>query len=144
MEYPGMEVAADWAIAQYNATDMRAYRDQSDPYPDVEIHDYNYGPSVGWVAINRCPTNNSGTGGSHPNRWCRGQLNVFNSHYYWYDSGVYDDQFQRRKLTCHEMGHSVGLRHNDVSSNSCIWPRYWETTGSILHSHDITHINSRW
>lgn len=140
---PGMAVAIDWAISQYNATDMTVYRDESNTEPDVWMHDYKYG-DIGWVGITKCPTNNSGTGGTHPNRWCRGQQNIFNSYYYWYATGAFDDAFQRRRIACHEMGHTVGLRHNTVSTLSCIWPRYWEAPSSILHSHDIAHINSRW
>jgi hypothetical protein len=81
---PNFAVAADWAIAQYDATDLQVYRDESDPLPDVEVHDYNYGDSTGWVAITKCPTSNTGIGGSDPNRWCRGQQIIFNSWYYWY------------------------------------------------------------
>ena len=142
-DIPRMQIAANWAITQYNSTDMVVYRDESDSAPDVWLHDYNYG-DTGWVGITRCPTDNSGTGGSHPNRWCRGQLNIYNSYYYWNASGYYDTDYQRRVVTCHEMGHTVGLRHNTVSTNSCIWPYVWEATGSILHQHDIDHINAHY
>ncbi|MGL5829038.1 MAG: hypothetical protein ACRC0L_05650, partial [Angustibacter sp.] len=121
---PDMVIAADWAVARYDLTDMVVYRDESDPFPDVKLNDYNYGPSTSWVALTQCPTYNTGTGGAHPNRWCRNQRNIFNTYFYWYETGVYDDQYQRRKLTCHEMGHTVGLRHNTVSTDSCIWTYY--------------------
>ncbi|MEU7610205.1 hypothetical protein [Micromonospora sp. NPDC049204] len=143
-DIPRMQIAANHAIAQYNATDMVVYRDESDPLPDVWVHDWNYG-SVDFFGITYCTDENSGTGGSHPNRWCRGQQNRFNAYWYWNASGVFDTDFQRRLLTCHELGHTVGLRHNTVSSNSCIW---WDpfvaNTGSILHAHDISHINARY
>lgn len=142
---PRMEIAADWAVTEFNATDMVVYRTQTDPAPDVELHDYNYGGSVPWVAITRCPTTNTGTGGSHPDRWCRGQQNIYNSYYYWFQNDYYDTDFQRRYVACHEMGHTVALRHSTVSSNSCMWSTLPATsTASILHAHDIAHINARW
>ncbi|MFG1913464.1 matrixin family metalloprotease [Micromonospora sp. NPDC048898] len=140
---PNMTVAADWAVTQYNGTDLNVYRDQSDPLPDLELHDYNYGPT-GWVGIAKCPATNTGTGGSHPNRWCRGQQNIYNGNYYWYDYGYFDTDYQRRVVSCHEMGHSVGLRHNVLTTNSCMWTYVTEATGSVLSQHDKDHINARY
>lgn len=140
---PELGAASDWAISEYDQTDMVAYRDEADPYPDLEVHDWNYGNLTGWVAITKCPTTNTGTGGVDPSRWCRGQQIIFNSWWYWFSSDVYDTYFQRRRLTCHEMGHSVGLRHSD-NTNSCIHAHYWETTASILDTHDKSHINAHY
>jgi hypothetical protein len=140
---PRMQAAANYAIARYDATDMRVYRDENDSVPDVWISDYDYGETP-WVAIARCPTNNTGTGGSHPNRWCRGQQNIHNAWYYWHDSGYFDTDWQRQVVTCHELGHTVGLRHNTTYRDSCMWTAVWESTKNGLHAHDIAHINAKY
>lgn len=140
---PEIAAAANWAVSEYDSTDLVVYRDESDSEPDVEFHDYNYGNSTGWVAQAKCPTTNTGIGGTDPTRWCRGQQIIFNSWYYWYYSGAYDTFFERRRLACHEMGHTVGLRHS-ANTNSCIFPRYWETTASILDAHDPSHVNDHY
>jgi hypothetical protein len=94
----------------YDPTDLVAYRDESDPLPDVWIHDFNYGTNNNIVAWVVCSGDNTGTGGAHPDRWCRGQHARFNSHYIWY----YDTSFERNRLACHELGHTLGLRHRQT------------------------------
>lgn len=141
---PGMTVAADWAIVRYDDyTVLRVYRDQSDPYPDVELHDWDYGETP-WIAATKCPSTNTGVGGAHPNRWCRGQQIIFNSRYYWRYTGYYDTAFQRRAVACHEMGHTVGLRHRAPAPYSCMYTYANQGTSSILDQHDIDHINARY
>ncbi|WP_328475846.1 matrixin family metalloprotease [Actinoplanes sp. NBC_00393] len=138
---PGAAVAANHAISQLNRTDMTVYRNESDSLPDVWVHDFDYGAS-GWLGIARCPANNTGTGGSHPNRWCRGQNIIMNSWYYW-NTTYLDTEFTRRVLACHELGHTVGLQHSD-DTNSCMYTYPRSATGSILQAHDIAHVNARY
>lgn len=142
-DIPSMQSAANWAIGQYNNTDLVVYRNESDPQPDVWLHDFSYG-ETGWAGATTCPADNTGTGGSHPNRWCRGQLNRYNSWYYWNANGYFDDEEDRRVMACHELGHTVGLRHNTLSSNSCMWIDVTQVSGPILQPHDISHINARY
>lgn len=133
----GMQASHGWARDnQYNPTDLVAYTDASDSLPDVRVWDEPYG-NTGWLGIVECPTNNTGTGGSHPNRWCRGQILRYNASY----AGSLDTEGERRSVACHEIGHTVGLRHTAVAdscmSNGVLFP-------TALNAHDISHINSQY
>ena len=120
-DIPNIRAAFDWILGNvYNPTDLNAYHSDADPLPDVIVHDFNYPlfPSLaGWV---NCPPDNTGTGGTDPNRWCRGQTLVLNSYLYWFDNSVFDTDAQRRNIACHEMGHTVGLRHR-AELTSCMY-----------------------
>nr|MDT0661642.1 matrixin family metalloprotease [Micromonospora sp. DSM 115978] len=136
-DIPGMQASHAWARDnQFNPTDLVAYTDGSDSLPDVRVWDEPYGDTI-WVARVECPTNNTGTGGSHPNRWCRGQILRYNSSHpiFW------ADEARRRSVACHEIGHTVGLRHT-TDDTSCMF------NGSVypqaLNAHDRAHINNRY
>lgn len=139
---PGMDIATFWAVDNvYNPTDLVAYRDESDPYPDVRVWDYPYGDNgvLAWV---ECPPDNTGTGGTDPNRWCRGQKLRYNSHYWW-NSTEYDTEDGRRRIACHELGHTVGLRHLSTT-DSCMYQYAGSGGISSLGTHSISHINNNY
>ena len=109
---PGMATAVQWSLTNvYNPTDLNAIppRNQT-PILDVLVQSYDYGNLNGLVAWTDCVPWNTGQGGSHPNRWCRGQYITYNSFFYWSNFGYYDTDAQRRNVACHEMGHTIGLR----------------------------------
>lgn len=136
-DIPGMGAAVNWSLANnYNPTDLVAYYDASDPYPDVKAMDEPYGDIHlwGWA---ECPTNNTGVGGSDPNRWCRGQVVRFNSTY---RDDLYTDA-RRRTLACHEIAHTVGLRHSNYKS-SCVYTPIESSWSTRLTTEDQDHINS--
>ncbi|MBL8932838.1 MAG: matrixin family metalloprotease [Kineosporiaceae bacterium] len=141
---PYMTDAVNWAVTSvYNPTDLTAYRNDGDPYPDVIVYDWyaaQFPDILAWVS---CPTNNTGTGGTHPNRWCRGQNLEFNSYKYHNDYGYFDTTTQRRHVACHELGHTVGLRHSAETSSSCM-PQSNPDGPTVISSHDINHINTRY
>jgi hypothetical protein len=106
--------------------------------------DYGENGAAGWVY---CPSD--APQGTNPSgdRWCRHQelhLNL-NARY----GAYFDDDASRDYVTCHEMGHTVGLRH---------WGNPPQTSGSDvgatcmnantpngptgLHQYDIDHINA--
>ena len=75
-QWPGMDTAVAQALDLYDdQTDLVAYVDNADPYPDVIVYDYNYGNQDGLFAWVDCPSDNTGRGfhttwsGS---MWCRG------------------------------------------------------------------------
>jgi hypothetical protein len=150
-QIPGLDSAVISVLSNvYDPTDLVAYRDESDPLPDVWIHDFDYGNNngvVGWVV---CASDNTGTGGAHPDRWCRGQHARFNSHYIQY----YDTSFERRRLACHELGHTLGLRHRDTpivqEPEFTIWGCMHQDAawrGGVtddIDSHHRGHINSHY
>ena len=136
----GLQASHAWARDNvYNPTDMVVYTDGGDPLPDVLAQDEPYGANglVGWV---ECPPNATEVGGSHPSRTCRGQYLRYNATYAATDFAT---ETGRRHITCHEMGHTVGLRHR-TTNDSCItntWPNPLPTT---LAAHDIAHINAQY
>jgi hypothetical protein len=106
--------------------------------------DYGENGAAGWVY---CPSD--APQGTNPSgdRWCRHQelhLNI-NPRY----GAFFDDDASRDYVTCHEMGHTIGLRH---------WGNPPETSGTDvgatcmnadtpngptgLHQYDIDHINA--
>jgi hypothetical protein len=113
---------------------------------DVIVFSADYGENgaAGWVY---CPAD--APQGTNPSgdRWCRHQeLHLdLNARY----GSYFDDDASRDYVTCHEMGHTVGLRH---------WGNPPQTSGSDvgatcmnantpngptgLHQYDIDHINA--
>lgn len=98
---------------------------------DVHVQDVAVGP-VGWWAATYC-AGSATYGGTDPNRWCRPQILTYNTSY---SVGVAQPYY----LACHELGHTVGLRH---TSNSCM--ESGDTTGlDTVTGHEIGHINARY
>ena len=138
---PGIAAAMTSILANvYNPTDLNAYHDDADPLPDVLAQTYNYGALNGITAWVDCVPWNTGEGGTDPSRWCRGQYLTFNSYYYWSYSGVYDNDAQRRNVACHELGHTLGLRHRTTTA-SCMYTYAGAGAAATLDNHDRGHIN---
>ena len=98
---------------------------------DVHVQDVAVGP-VGWWAATYC-SGSATYGGSDPNRWCRPQILTYNTSY---SVGVAQPLY----LACHELGHTVGLRH---TTSSCM--ESGDLTGlETVSSHEIGHINARY
>lgn len=93
------------------------------------VYDADYGDN-GYNGWNQC----IGTVvGADPNRTCsqqRVQINQF-----------YSPPAQR--IACHEMAHSVGLRHTQEQA-SCVKRTADGGNSQVLSSHDIGHLNARY
>ncbi len=140
--WPAMATATQWSLDNnYNPTDLVAYRDDADPLPDVRVRAFNYPQypyTSGWV---ECPSDNTGTGGSHPLMWCRGQILRYNTA----TASYHNTLTKRRNLACHELAHTVGLRHWDPqhgsSAASCTYS-YTDVGPAHLTDHERNqHIN---
>lgn len=145
-QWPGMDTAVSGSLSSdYNPTDLSAYVDQSDPYPDVIVYDYNYGNN-GYFGWTDCPEDNTGIGNGGSLRWCRGQKVRFNGSV---DHLFVNTSSARKGLACHELGHTVGIRHRD-NPGSCSHGEpirngaglYYFNAG--LASHEQSHINSAY
>ena len=121
-------------IVKLNATDMSAYVTTSDPYPDVWAQNFWFGVGGPW-AQTACPTNNSGYGGPNLLQWCRGQTIRYNS------ADAFASNFLKF-MGCHELGHTVGLRHRN-GDWGCMEERGPGSSSypSDYTNHDKLHIN---
>lgn len=144
-QWPGMDTAVTSSLANdYNPTDLVAYVDNSDPYPDVIVYDYYYyGTDVGRFGWVDCPADNTGVGGAGSYTWCRGQKLRINA------SGISryrNTSSTRLGLACHELGHTLGLRHRSTNGTcsdtdgvtNSAGLKYWNPG---LASHEINHLN---
>lgn len=113
----------------YNPTDLDAAAltgNCNDPAYNACVFDSAYGNNnlAGW---NACAGT---TSGSHPNQTCSLAYIRFNQTYTWSPDA----------LACHEIGHSVGLRHSTQAGSCMVNP----LSGSNLTSHDRAHINAAY
>lgn len=140
-QWPGIDTATTWAVNNvYNPTDLTAYVTSTDNYPDVRVWDWDYG-DIGVIAWVDCPADNTGVGyrtpGQSTTRWCRGQILRFNGSY----SADYDTTGEARALACHELGHTVGLRHITDTAD-CLYTPFLATSHSTsLTSHSILSVD---
>lgn len=101
---------------------------------DVVAKDADYG-AIGYTSWVKCVVSD-GVGGSHPNRRCNHQEIRFNG-----NSSVsqyFDTYSERRTLACHEIGHSVGLRHGSVNA-SCM-----DNSSTLTSVHDDAHVDAKY
>ncbi len=136
-QIPGIAAAMQAAVNDYEVkTDLTTAKSARSKTLDVQVTDYNYGLTgiLGWVECRP----GSKTNGKDPNRTCDRQKLRLN--------GSYPQQFntaaKRLSLSCHELGHTVGLRHTaDVTScmRSPFDDARFSTTLSVT---DIRNINA--
>jgi hypothetical protein len=98
---------------------------------DTCVFDEDYGDNGlnGW---NACDAT-YGTYGSHPNKVCDNQWVRINTFY----------NPPAVRIACHEIAHSVGLRHNS-DIYSCVMPSSSGGVWSFLSSTDLADINSHY
>jgi hypothetical protein len=121
-------------------TDLEMYRTLSaGSNVDAWLYDGNYGS--GYWGVTFCPSG-ALQGGTNPNRWCQGFTVRFNNGYY---PTRWDSVFERDVLTCHELGHTTGLRDRDwtnVYEASCMIDNAYYS--DYLSVDDEAHLNSRY
>lgn len=143
---PDLAASLRDAIAVYDATKLIVIEQaRRTRMTDVIAFSRDYGENgaAGWVY---CPSNAPQGTNSSGHRWCRQQelhLNV-NARY----AAFFDDDASRDHVTCHELGHTVGLRHwgnppqtsGDEVGATCMNAN--TPNGPIqLHQIDVDHIN---
>jgi hypothetical protein len=133
-QIPGMDVAVQVVMDDYErSTVLTTVKVQSSTL-DVLVTDYPYGDNglAGWAEC----LPGSPTSGSHPSRRCDRQKLRFNSDY----PASFDTFDDRRAVACHELGHTVGLRHTALQSSCMKNPP--NGSAPFLSTHDINHINT--
>ena len=117
----------------YGTTDLDTYTGTFEVH-DVVATSGDYGVN-GLVAWANCP-GGATVSGSHPNQTCYGQSLAFNQNSTY--SAYYDTENERRYVTCHELGHTVGLQHQSTYT-SCLNSGNYSIT--YISSHEEDHIN---
>jgi predicted Zn-dependent protease len=117
------------AASDYSSTTLNAYVSSpstcSDAAHDVCVYDAVYS-GVGFVGWNACA--GTATGG-HAGMVCSLDYVRFNQAY----------TFVPQALACHELGHSVGLRHESYTG-SCMYTPSASSSG-VLAIHDKDNLN---
>ncbi len=137
---------ADTMAEDYEPTKLTMVVDEEvTPSTDVIAYSEDYGENgaAGWVA---CPPDSPQGTNPSGHRWCQGQelfLNL-NPRY----AVFFDDDASRDHVTCHELGHTLGLRHwgNPPESNGPAAATCMNSNTpngpTHLHQIDIDHINA--
>jgi hypothetical protein len=121
-------------LNEYNPTDLTVYQySTTSCTQETCAMDSDYGNNgvYGW---NACYP--GATSGSHPNQTCSNDWVRFNTYFTPPSPG-------HSYVSCHELGHAVGLRHSSENA-SCLRTVLAGGNTAALTSHDRGHINSHY
>lgn len=116
---------------------------------DVRAANVNESTSLwGWTRCSATPESTGSLSYPVPDYangldWCRPQLVYINQAH----EGTYDTATKRLAVACHELGHTMGLRHRQVAGStglSCMRtpPNDGSTWYSVPTGHDISYLNA--
>jgi hypothetical protein len=130
----GMQAAVRTAISTYQFVDDIVVVEWTSSNADARMTQGDY-KNTSWWAYGHCIVGAT-YGGSDPNRWCSPQQVTFNvTHPVNWDSTAGG----RNAVACHELGHTLGLRHAISTQSSCM--RNAQTTYTGITTHDEAMLN---
>jgi hypothetical protein len=107
---------------------------------DANNTEGNFG-STSWWAYGACAANAS-YGGTDPHRWCAPQVITYNlNHPSNWDTS--NGATGREAVACHEIGHTLGLRHMAPGSGSCMISAQ-NTIREPSHPHDWAMLSAEY
>jgi len=104
----------------------------------VTVYDGSYGTQ--WFAWTACSGSAvyKGNSGDHTRACASQNLKYDTSH-----ATAFDTQTERRKIACHEMGHTFGLRHSTGDGTStCMTAVATQSTVVGISTHDNSHLTN--
>jgi len=136
-----------WSMLNYTqVTDVNIFEtDVGEPTPRAKVRAAYYTGT--WWSAGACeysglPTIYGGSEASHT-RWCRPQVIRYNLNFR--DSKFPGDTAQR-DVSCHELGHVLGLRHATSSTGDASWSNSCmvnaSQTKTTTTTHDRSHVNA--
>ncbi len=106
---------------------------------DVEVRDVSfdtfYPVNSNLFGFAECPAGSTTNGAPNPYRTCFTQQVWLNLDYNW------SMQFTREQLACHELGHTIALRHTSNTASCLLNPDFFSASG-LLRPHETEHINT--
>lgn len=124
----------------YNpVADLECVEPPTFPVFGVDVYDESYFSQ--WFAWTQCSSGatKQGSIADHTLSCMPQQLRYDLSH-----STAYDTLNERRKIACHEFGHSYGLRHSTVAGDgtaTCMTTVATQSTIVGISAHDTSHLN---
>jgi hypothetical protein len=137
-QIPGMDVSFQRSMDDYEFyTPLDMVKTQSASL-DVLVTDYYY-PTIGLLGWVECLPD-SDTSGIHPYRRCDRQKLRLNSRYV---ATYFNTDARRRRMACHEIGHTVGLRHRNSSTQRGCMEDPFDPNDFVplTTTHDDDHLN---
>ena len=139
--------AVNAIIPVYDATDMSVATEAYGTTNDVRVSGGYWGQNGAWAwtACANAPTS-KGTrpadGHNHGHNWCKPQIFRWNLDY----SANYNTPDKRKAIACHEVGHTMGLRHSGDPASCMKDPPTLTTPPAMAptSSHDVPRINEHY
>ncbi len=143
---PALAQSVRNAIADYDSTALVVIEQaRLTVVTDVIVYADDHGPNgaAGWV---NCPARAAQGVNRRGDRWCRGQELHFNLNARY--AVYFADAASRDYMACHELGHSVGLRHwgnpprsDGPAADTCMQPDV-PNGPTRLHAFDRQHLDA--
>ncbi len=138
--------AANWGVTElHSRTDVDTFNDGTcKSHTDICFYDADYGTSPWIKSVSWWQTRN---GLAHCNR-AAGLFGLGSKCDRWYvlfNIAKMNDMntSEVQELGCHEVGHTVGLKHTD-DDDSCMKTDASGRSSKVLSQHDIGHVDNRY